>query len=339
MDERIAKKIRELEGLIGNTPLVEIHFEYKGELRKIFAKAENYNLTGSIKDRMAIHILKESYASGKIKAQDKIIEATSGNTGISFSALGAALGHEVTIYMPEWMSPERKNLIKSYGARIELVSKRQGGFIASIKKAEDCINRDSDVFLPCQFSNDFNIDAHYQTTGPEILRQFTKLSLGLDAVVAGVGTGGTIMGLAKYFKQKNKAIKAFPLEPANSPIMQTEGKIVGKHRIEGIADEFISALIELAKLDQIIAVDDGDAIIMAQKLASHLGLGVGISSGANFLGAVLAQDLLGREKNVVTIFADDNKKYLSTDLLKKERLKESFISPQLELVDLKVHPA
>lgn len=330
----IHNKIEGLSSLIGNTPLLEIFFNYKGESRRIFAKAEHYNLTGSIKDRMALHILKKSYANGNIKPGDKIVEATSGNTGISFSAIGSALGNEVTIFMPDWMSEERKNLIKSYGAKIELVSAEQGGFLGSIKMTEDFASKDDNVFLPCQFSNEYNCEAHYLTTGPEIYKQLNSLGLKVDGIVAGVGTGGTIMGLGKFFKEKNPNIKLYPLEPANSPTMKT-GYKVGKHRIQGISDEFIPSIVKLDKLDDIIDVDDGDAIIMAQRLASTLGLGVGISSGANFIGALIAQEKLGKDAIIVTVFSDDNKKYLSTDLMKEEPVKEGFYSKYIELISVK----
>lgn len=330
----VQTRIKQLEGLIGNTPLLEITFQYKGEVRRIHAKAEYYNLTGSIKDRMAIHVLKKSYLSGKIKAHDHIVEATSGNTGISFSAIGSALGHKVTIYMPDWMSDERKNLIRSYGAHIELVSHEQGGFLGSIKLTEDFLKENPNVFLPCQFSNEYNVDAHYRTTGPEIWDQLSKNQIAPDGVVAGVGTGGTIMGIGKYFKEKDSRIKVCPLEPANSPTLRT-GHKVGKHRIQGISDEFIPSILKLDKLDDIISVDDGDAIIMAQKLSSSLGLGVGISSGANFLGAILLQDMIGKDSVVVTVFSDDSKKYLSTDLMRVEPIKDSFISSHVKLLDLK----
>lgn len=329
----IEDRINGLSSLIGKTPLLELHFKYKGEFRRLFAKAEHYNLTGSIKDRMALHILKKSYEKGYIKSGDIIAEATSGNTGIAFSAIGSALGHQVIIYMPNWMSDERKNLIRSYGANIELVSPEQGGFLGSIQMTEDLAKKKGNVFLPCQFSNEYNTEAHYLTTGPEIDSQLQNLGLKPDAIIAGVGTGGTIMGLGKYFKEKDPNIKIYPMEPANSPTMSTGFK-VGKHRIQGISDEFIPSIVKLDKLDDIIDVDDGDSIIMAQMLASKLGLGVGISSGANFIGALIAQEKLGKDAIVVTVFADDNKKYLSTDLMKQEITKDSFYSKDIELLNV-----
>lgn len=327
-------RIDGISNLIGNTPMLEISFRYKGQERKIYAKSENYNLTGSIKDRMALHILKKAYEKGTIKPGDRIIEATSGNTGIAFSAIGRFLGHPVTIFMPDWMSKERINLIKSYGAEIILVSKEQGGFLGSIKMADQMAAELGNAFRPQQFDNGDNTDAHYNTTGPEIRMQLENLSLKPEAFVAGVGTGGTVMGVGRYLRENNNSIKIHPLEPANSPTLST-GHKVGKHRIQGISDEFIPSIVDLPELDEIICVDDGDAIIMAQKLAFDLGLGIGISSGANFLGAILAQEELGKDSIVATIFSDDNKKYLTTDLAGTEPVKDGFISTDIELIGVK----
>jgi cysteine synthase len=262
---------------------------------------------------------------------DTIIEATSGNTGIAFSAIGRALGHPVTIFMPDWMSSERKNLIRSLGADIKLISREEGGFLGSIRKSEKLAEELQHSFLPRQFSNSHNSQAHYESTGPEIWWQMQYRYLQLDALVAGVGTGGTVMGTGKFLKEKYPSIKIHPLEPANSPTLST-GHKVGKHRIQGISDDFIPELLKLDHLDEVISIDDGDAIIMAQKLTSELGIGVGISSGANFLGALMVQDNMNDEANVVTIFPDDNKKYLSTDLLKDEPVKSGFLSSDVKLL-------
>jgi cysteine synthase A len=311
-----------------------IKFQFQGHHRTIYAKAENLNMTGSIKDRMAFHIMEQAYARQILKPGSPIIEATSGNTGISFSAIGRALGHPVTIFMPDWMSAERINLIRSLGAEISLVSKQDGGFLGSIHNAEELAGRLENAFLPRQFSNQDNIDAHYQTTGPEIWWQLRFRSLTPDALVAGVGTGGTIMGTGRFLKEKNPDIKLHPLEPTNSPTLTT-GHKVGKHRIQGISDEFIPPILDLDILDEVISVDDGDAIMMSQKLATELGIGVGISSGANFLGALRIQEQIGADATVVTLFPDDNKKYLSTDLLSDEPVKDGFLTPAVQLGEIR----
>ena len=330
----IENKFEALSNVIGSTPLLEISLLYRGEERKVYAKAEYYNMTGSIKDRMALYILKNAYAKGTIKEGDTIAEATSGNTGIAFSAIGRFLGNPVVIYMPDWMSIERKSLIKSYGAEIRLVSREEGGFLGSIKKAREFKESFPNVFLPNQFSNEDNVKAHFEGTGKEIGEQLEKLGKKADAVVAGVGTGGTLCGIGAYLKMSCPGLGIYPLEPASSPTIST-GYQVGEHRIQGISDEFIPDILKRTKYDQVIEVDDGDAIIMAQKLSGELGLGVGISSGANLLGALKVQDIIGRDKTVVTVFSDDCKKYLSTDYGKEEPAKEGFLTNDIKLLSFK----
>ncbi|HEY3102805.1 MAG TPA: cysteine synthase family protein, partial [Pyrinomonadaceae bacterium] len=267
--EQPAKKparCRQLKHMIGNTPLLAVRFRYRGRERVIYAKAEHLNLTGSIKDRMAFHILKKAHQEGHIQPGDTIAEATSGNTGISFAAIGRALGHQVVIFMPDWMSQERVALIRSLGAKIVPVRRDQGGFLGSIRMTEELADHEPHVFLPSQFANEANVEAHAQTTGPEIWWQLYFHGLRPDAFIAGVGTGGTIMGVAKFMRQHNPAIKLHPLQPAESPTLST-GHKVGFHRIQGISDEFIPSILELDQLDQVVSVHDGDAILMAQKLA------------------------------------------------------------------------
>ncbi|MCO5259970.1 MAG: cysteine synthase family protein [Crocinitomicaceae bacterium] len=304
---------------------------YKDSPRKIYAKSEHYNLSGSIKDRMTLYILQKAYEEGAIKEGDLIVEATSGNTGIAFSAIGKALGHDVKIIMPNWMSKERKDIITSLGAEIILVSKEEGGFVGSIKLSEDIAAIDPNVFLPKQFANKFNVEAHEKTTAVEIWNQLLSVGLTPDAFVAGVGTGGTVMGVGKFLKHKNPQISVHPLELTESPTLST-GHKVGSHRIQGISDDFIPAICQLNELDEVVQSSDGDAIIMAQKLSKELGLAVGISSGANFVGAVELQNRLGDDAVVVTVFSDSNKKYLSTDLMKEEPVKSNYLSNDIQLV-------
>ena len=327
------EKMKYLEKLVGKTPMLELIFDYKGEERRIFVKNESYNLTGSIKDRMAFYTLKKAYEKGEIKKGAPIVEATSGNTGIAFSAMGAILGHPVIIYMPDWMSEERKCLIRSLGANIVLVSREEGGFLGSIEKTKEFAKNNPDAYLPSQFSNPYNSEAHYYGIGLEIINEMKSLNLNIDGFVAGVGTGGTVMGIGQRIKENFPKAKICPLEPLNSPTLST-GYKVAKHRIEGISDEFVPDLIKLDKLDDVVSVDDGDAIVMAQKLAK-CGLGVGISSGANFIGALMLQNKLGKDSVIVTVFPDDNKKYLSTDLMKSEKVKEDFLSKDIILKEIK----
>ena len=329
--DTLRRRLAGISNLIGNTPLLGIEFRLGDRERTVWAKAENLNLTGSIKDRMALHIVRSARERGVLAPGGRIVEATSGNTGIAFAAIGRALGHPVTIFMPDWMSQERIALIRSLGADIRLVSAAEGGFLGSIALAERLAASEPGAFLPRQFSNDDNVAAHAATTGPEIWWQLQFHYLAPDAFVAGVGTGGTVMGVGRFLKSNRPGVRVHPLEPANSPTLSTGCK-VGKHRIQGISDEFIPPIVDLAFLDDVVAVDDGDAILMAQKLAAALGLGVGISSGANFIGAVIAQDRLGPDAVVVTVFPDDNKKYLSTGLLKEEPVRDHFLAPAIELL-------
>lgn len=325
---------RPLWHLVGNTPMLELHYTYKGNPGKIYVKCEHYNLTGSVKDRMALYILYQAYKNGRIKPTDTIIEATSGNTGIAFAAIGKALGHNVRIIMPDWLSKERSDIIRSLGAEVLLISKEQGGFLGSIKLSEELAAK-GDVFLPQQFENLYNAEAHEQTTGKEIWRQLVSIGKTPDAFVAGVGTGGTVMGVGAYLKIMNPKVKIHPLEPAESPTLTT-GHKVGSHRIQGISDEFIPAIVKLDELDRVLQASDGDAILMAQKLSRQLGLAVGISSGANVIGAIQLADQMGPEATVVTVLSDSNKKYLSTDLVREEPVRPGYLSSQTAFTDY--HP-
>ncbi|WP_181151534.1 PLP-dependent cysteine synthase family protein [Sphingobacterium gobiense] len=328
LSPKLDSKFKHLWCLVGNTPMLELHYVYQGRPGVIYVKCENYNLTGSIKDRMALYILYKAYMNCAIRPDDVIVEATSGNTGIAFSAIGKALGHQVKIIMPNWLSKERIDIIKSMGADIQLISKEEGGFLGSIRLSEE-LAAAGGVFLPRQFENQYNAEAHELTTGREIAMQLRSIGKVADAFVAGVGTGGTVMGVGRYLRQINPEAKIHPLEPAESPTLTT-GYKVGSHRIQGISDEFIPAIVKLDQLNEVIQASDGDSIVMAQKLAQQLGLAVGISSGANVIGAIKLKEQLGPDATVVTLLCDDNKKYLSTDLVKEEAIQESFIAPDVQ---------
>ena len=315
--------------LIGNTPMIKIIYRYKGKENNIYVKLEMFNLTGSIKDRVAYYIIKNAKEKGILKENMPIIEATSGNTGISLSALGAYYKHPVYIFMPDWASKERIELMKSYGANITLKSKEEGGFIKCVEEAKKLAKK-LNGFLANQFENEDNILAHYETTGKEILDQLEEIEV--SGFVSGVGTGGTLIGIGKRLKEKDNKIKVYALEPEKMPIL-SNGKIVEQHKIEGIGDDFVPDIFKRNKNiieKDILLINDEDAINMARKLAKELGLGVGISAGANFIGAVLAQDRL--KGNMVTVFADDNKKYLSTNLGKDIDSNNHFISNNVELL-------
>ena len=323
--------------VIGNTPMINITYRYKGRENNIYAKLEMFNVTGSIKDRVAYYIIKNAKEKRILKDNMPIIEATSGNTGISLSALGAYYKHPVYIFMPDWASKERIELMKLYGANITLISKEEGGFIKCVEEAKK-LAKELNGFLANQFENEDNILAHYETTGKEILEQLEGKKIA--GFVSGVGTGGTLIGIGKRLKETDNQIKIYALEPEKMPIL-SKGKILGQHKIEGIGDDFVPDIFkrntEIIEKD-ILLINDEDAMNMARKLAKELGLGVGISSGANLIGAVLAQEKLEEnvEGNIVTVFADDNKKYLSTDLGKEIVKDVRFISNQVELLDYEI---
>lgn len=312
--------------VIGNTPMIKINYKFKGKERYVYTKLEYYNLTGSIKDRVAYYIIKNAKERGNLKDNMPIVEATSGNTGISIAALGSYYNHPVYIFMPDWASKERVELMKSYGANITLISRQDGGFLKCVEEAKKLAN-EKNGFLSNQFANKDNFQAHYETTGKEILEQISEK---IGGFVSGVGTGGTLMGTTKKLKEKFKNVKVVAIEPDKMPII-SQGKMLGQHKIEGIGDDFVPDLIDKNKIDDIILINDNDAINMSRKLSRDLGLGVGISSGANLIGSILLTEKI--ENAVVTIFADDNKKYMSTDLSKDIDDNLDFISNQIELIN------
>jgi cysteine synthase A len=336
-DASRSRTLHALRRLVGRTPLVEVQCEYRGRTHRIYGKYEALNFTGSIKDRMALTILERAYESGGIEPGDEIAEATSGNTGIAFAAMGRALGHAVRIYMPDWMSRERVLVIQSLGAAVIPVSHEQGGFLGSIRMADEFARDTPRVFRPRQFDSDDNVRAHREATGPELLAQLDAIGRRPSGFVAGVGTGGTVMGVAQCFRERGIRAAVHPLEPANSPTLRTGSK-VGKHRIQGISDEFVPSIVRLHELAPIVDVWDGDAICMAQKLARELGLALGISSGANFLGALQVAHEQGADACVATIFCDDNKKYLSTDLCSDEECKPHYMAGEVQLTGFRVIP-
>ncbi len=314
---------------IGNTPLIKIKYKYKGEINYIYAKLESYNLTGSIKDRTAYYIITNAKKRGYLKEKMPIVEATSGNTGISLSALGKYYNHQVYIFMPDWVSKERIQIMKNYGAKITTFSHSQGGFRRCIQEARN-FARKIGAFYANQFANQDNIFAQYETTGEEILMQLPEE---VGGFVSGVGTGGTLMGIGKKLRKRYQNICITAIEPDSMPII-SRGRIIKPHKIEGIGDEFVPSLLDKNQIDKIILVNDDDSINMSRKLAFDLGLGVGISSGANFLGGALLGSQI--KMPIVTVFADDNKKYLSTDLSSPIDENEKYISNQITLMQYEV---
>lgn len=309
-------KLSNLEKMIGNTPLIKIKYKYKGNIRYSYFKCEWYNLTGSIKDRVALGIIKSAYAEKKLHCGQTIVETTSGNMGISFSAIGKYLGHKVAIFMPSNMSNERKELIKLYGAELHEYST----FHECFENAKIYASTHNG-FLTNQFSNINNLYSHYNSTANEILEKTPTPK----CFVAGVGTAGTLMGIGKKLKEISNT-KIVALEPKSSLILSS-GVSQGSHKLQGLSDDIVPDLYDSSIVDQIISVADNDAICMAQKISSHLGLGVGISGGANFIGTVLL------DNDAVSVFPDDNKKYISTDLISNC---SSKLVDDIELIDYEV---
>ena len=315
--------MRTFKGLIGNTPMIAIHYQLDGVRNTVYAKLESYNLSGSIKDRMAAHILTAAEQKGQLRPHQPIVEVTSGNTGIAFAALGALTKHPVHIFMPDWVSEERKGLLAMYGAHLHPVSAQEGGFEGALMQAEQAA-KDLSAFRPSQFSNQDNPMAHYLGTGVELLRDLPSIT----AFTAGVGSGGTIMGVARRLKE-NRTVHISAIEPDAVPLL-SGGIKKGTHCIEGIGDDFIPDVVDTSLLDGVITVNDMDATAMAAMLARQLGLGVGISSGANFLGAITHQALA--EGVTATVFPDDNKKYLTTILSTPPVLPAWCVSSRVELL-------
>ena len=241
------EQLRSLWNVVGGTPLLQIRYRTRGVDRCVYAKFEAASLTGSIKDRMALHILQRAYERGDIRRGDTIVEASSGNTGISFAAVGRALGHPVRIYMPDWMSRERTLVIESLGAEIIPVSAADGGFRGSIELANRYAADHDHTFRPQQFDNRDNVEAHRQTTAPELLAQLRSIDVLPTAFVAGVGTGGTLVGVGEYLSERLGNVAIHPLEPANSPTLRT-GKKNGSHRIQGVSDDFVPSIVETRPL-------------------------------------------------------------------------------------------
>ena len=254
--------------LVGNTPMIRIRYRLDGQEQSVWAKLEAYNLSGSIKDRLAAHVIAKSTANGTLKPGQPIVEMTSANTGIAFAALGALTKHPVHIFMPDWASEERKKLMAMYGAVLHLVSRKEGGFNAALQGAKD-MAEEIGAFQPRQFENQDNPEAHYLTTGVEILRQLP----GVPDFVAGVGSGGTLMGTARRLKEAGQC-RAVAVEPDAAALL-TGGTVTGPHRIEGIGDDFIPAVVDPTLIDHVADINDLDAIasdvpIFLQRACGHI---------------------------------------------------------------------
>lgn len=297
--------------LIGNTPLVELsNIEKLLNLKaKVLAKVEYFNPSGSVKDKAAFYMIKEAIKAGKINEKTKIVEPTSGNTGIGLALVGAAYNLDVTLVLPETMSVERRNILKAYGAKL-ILTEGSKGMKGAIEKALELANEDKNVFIPQQFENDANVKAHYELTGPEI---FKDTNGEVDIFVSAVGSGGTVSGAGKYLKEKKASVKVVAVEAAASPVLA--GGKPGPHKIQGISAGFIPKIYNSAVVDEIIDVNDEDALNNGRLLAQKEGLFIGISSGAALTAAIeLAKKEDNEGKTIVVILPDSGDRYLSTAL-------------------------
>lgn len=292
---------------IGNTPIVKLNNVVPDGAADVYVKLEFFNPAGSIKDRIALAMIEKAEQEGKLKEGSKIVEPTSGNTGIGLAAVAAAKGYEITIIMPASMSVERRKLMQGYGAKLILVD---GGMPDAIKKAQELVDKEG-YFMPMQFDNPANPEIHEKATGREIIAAFGEKDLP-DAFVAGVGTGGTLTGIGHALKQADDSVKVYALEPAESPVLK-EGH-GGKHKIQGISAGFVPKVLDQKIYDGILEVKSDDALAMAREVAHKEGFLPGISAGANIYGAIELAKKLGKGKKVITVAPDSGERYLSTEL-------------------------
>ena len=297
--------------LIGKTPLLELtHLEKKYDLQaKIVAKLEYFNPAGSVKDRIAKAMIDEAEASGRLQPGSVIIEPTSGNTGIGLASVAAARGYRIIIVMPETMSVERRQLMKAYGAELVLTDGAKG-MKGAIAKADELAKEIPNSFIPGQFVNAANPQAHYDTTGPEI---YADTDGQVDYFVAGVGTGGTVTGVGRYLKEKNSAVKVVAVEPKSSAVLSTG--VAGSHKIQGIGAGFVPQVLDTKIYDEIIPVENEDAFAVGKEIGKAEGILVGISAGAAVWAAIqLAKRPENAGKTIVVLLPDTGDRYLSTPL-------------------------
>ncbi|MCR5494075.1 MAG: cysteine synthase A [Treponema sp.] len=307
----MARIFKSAEELIGNTPLLELSNieKIKSLQANLLAKVEYLNPAGSVKDRVAKAMIDEAEKSGKLKAGSVIIEPTSGNTGIGLASVAAARGYRIIIVMPETMSVERRQIMKAYGAELVL-SEGAKGMSGAIAKAEELAKEIPNSFIPGQFVNPVNPEAHYKTTGPEI---WNDTDGKVDFFVAGVGTGGTLTGVGRYLKEKNPNVKIIAVEPSDSPVL-SQGK-AGPHKIQGIGAGFVPEILDTKIYDEVITVTSEDAFESGRLVGKKEGFLVGISSGAAlWAGIQLAKRPENKGKNIVVLLPDTGDRYLSTPL-------------------------
>ncbi|EOT29298.1 cysteine synthase A [Enterococcus saccharolyticus] len=294
--------------LVGNTPIVKLNNIVPEGAADVYLKLEAFNPGSSVKDRISLSMIEQAEKEGLLKAGDTIIEPTSGNTGIGLAMIGAAKGYRVVLVMPETMSIERRKLMQAYGAELVLTPGTEG-ISGSINKAKE-LAAENEYFMPLQFDNPANPAIHEKTTGQEIVQAFGDQ--GLDAFVAGIGTGGTITGAGRALKKAYEEIKIYGVEPAESAILS--GNQPGPHKIQGIGTGFVPAVLDVEIFDEVLAVSSEDAMATAREVGVKEGILVGISSGAAINAALRVAQTLGAGKKVLTIAPDNGERYLSTAL-------------------------
>jgi len=297
-------------GLVGFTPMVKLNKVARDVEAAVLAKVEFLNPSGSVKDRIAVSMIEEAEKAGILKSDSIIVEPTSGNTGIGLAMVAAVKGYEMVVVMPESMSMERRKIMRAFGAEIVLTP---GGDVElAVKKAEEMARKNPKVFLPQQFKNPVNPETHRQTTGQEII---TQTGGKVDAFVAGIGTGGTLTGVAEALRKVHLHVKIVAVEPAECPVLTSGGKCES-HKIEGIGDGFIPQILKVDLIDEVITPTSEEAYEMARRLAREEGILAGPSSGANVFAALKVAKNLGKGKVVVTLLPDSGQRYLSTELFK-----------------------
>ncbi|SJZ78620.1 cysteine synthase A [Selenihalanaerobacter shriftii] len=306
------KRVNNLTKLVGKTPVVKLNRVVNDDMADVYMKLELFNPGGSVKDRIALSMIETAEESGELKEGGTIVEPTSGNTGIGLALIGAAKGYDVTLTMPDSMSLERRKLLKAYGAEL-ILTPGDEGMPGAIDKAKELAQENNDYFMPQQFKNPNNPDIHRQTTAQEFLE---VMDGELDAFVAGVGTGGTITGVGEVLKDKVEDIKIIAVEPTDSSVIS--GGEPGPHMIQGIGAGFIPEVLNIDILDQVIQIENEEAMKVARELAIKEGILAGISSGAAAAAAIKVAKELGPGKKVVTIAPDTGERYLSTILFKDE---------------------